>query len=51
LLIISNLIKIYITTEDADKLNSFLERFQHLSNKKEIAFGHAYKYSVYNNKI
>jgi len=34
-----------------NKLNSFLERLQHLNNKKEITFGHAYKYSVYNNKL
>jgi len=45
--IISNIIKIYITTEDANKLHSFLERFQHLNNKQEIILGHAYKYYFY----
>jgi len=41
--VISNLIQIYINTEDKVGLNNFLLKYQHLKKEKEIALGFAYQ--------
>lgn len=46
---VSNLIKIYIVKEDADKLRVFLEKFDHIKHQKEVQFGIAYN-DYFNNK-
>ena len=42
--IIHNLISIYINTNQKDKLNNILNRFENLGNEKEILYGKAFLY-------